>query len=133
RLIATNAGGKSDTCGIALMAGDTIAPVLTGISADPSIITVANNQLKDVTVNYQVSDCGPVTTTLSVTSNEPISASDWQIVNGHQVKLRAMRSIFGNGRIYTITVTATDGAGNTSTANTEVIVPSSKPWTSGDG
>lgn len=133
QLIATNAGGKSDTCGIALMVGDSIAPVISNVNTDPSIITIANNQLKNVTVNYDVSDCSPVTSVLTVTSNEPISNSDWQVVNDHEVKLRAMRSIFGNGRIYTITITSTDSAGNVSTAITEVIVPGSKPWTSGGG
>jgi uncharacterized lipoprotein YddW (UPF0748 family) len=132
-LIATNAGGKSDTCGIALLAGDSISPVISNISTDPSIITIANNQMKDVTVHYNVSDCSPLTSVLTVTSNEPISNADWEIVNDHQLKLRAMRSIFGNGRIYTITVTSTDSAGNVSTASTEVIVPGHKPWTSGGG
>lgn len=133
RLIATNAGGKSDTCGITMLAGDSIAPVISGVSTDPSIITVANNQMKPVTMNYNVSDCSPVSTTLTVTSNEPITAADWEVVNDHQVRLRAMRAIFGNGRIYTITITATDSAGNVSTANAEVLVPGNKPWTSGGG
>ena len=35
--------------------------------------------------------------------------------------LRAERSGTGTGRIYTITITATDSAGNVSTANAEMI------------
>jgi hypothetical protein len=40
--------------------------------------------------------------------------------------LRAERSGGGSGRIYTVTVEATDEAGNTTTATTEVTVPHSK-------
>jgi hypothetical protein len=40
--------------------------------------------------------------------------------------LRAERSGGGDGRIYTIAITATDEAGNVSTATCEVAVPHSK-------
>jgi hypothetical protein len=57
-----------------------------------------------------------------VSSNEPINgtgdgdtAPDWQIVNNHLVKLRAERAGNGSGRVYTITIRATDGCNNSST------------------
>jgi hypothetical protein len=87
-----------------------------------------------VTVNYTASDaCGPVTTTLGVTSDEPVTGAgqglaglttpDWQVVDAHRVRLRSERSVRGDGRIYTITITATDAAGGTSTAQTTVTMP----------
>ena len=87
--------------------------------------------MKNVTVSYNVTDnCGPVTTTLSVTSNEPQSGTgngdepiDWQIIDNHRLKLRAERAGSGDGRIYTITIRATDAAGNVSTQTVTVAVP----------
>lgn len=77
-------------------------------------------------------NCGPVTVSLEVSSNEPVNGTgdgdtdpDWEIINNNLVKLRAERSGTGTGRIYTITVTATDAAGNQATATTEVRVPHS--------
>jgi extracellular elastinolytic metalloproteinase len=104
---------------------DTGAPVISNISASPSVLQPPNHKMVDVAVAYDVTDlCSGVTTTLSVTSNEPEGASsDWEIVNNHLVRLRAERLGGGNDRIYTITITATDPDGNTSTATVTVTVP----------
>jgi uncharacterized lipoprotein YddW (UPF0748 family) len=134
RLIATNAGGKSDTCSFAIHLRDTIAPQITGLATNPSLITIPNNKMVPVTVSYAVSDCSPVTSVITVASNEPVwGAPDWEVVDAHTVKLRAQRLPLGNGRVYTITVTSTDSAGHVSTATTNVLVPGSKPWTYDDG
>ncbi len=134
RLIATNAGGKADTCSFAVTVKDTIPPQITGLAADPFIIANANNQMKAVTLNYTVAECGAVTNVITITSNEAVNgAPDWEVIDDHHIKLRAERNILGNGRIYTIKVTATDAAGNVSTQSTDVLVPSNKPWTHGDG
>ena len=84
----------------------------------------------NVAVNYNVTDnCGPVTCALSVSSNEPINgtgdgdtAPDWEIVDAHHVRLRAERAGNGTGRIYTITITCRDSAGNSSNKNVRVQV-----------
>jgi hypothetical protein len=87
--------------------------------------------MHDVTVSYTATDncSGVVTTSLSVTSNEDANgkgdgntSSDWEIKNEHEVKLRAERSGNGTGRIYTITITATDAAGNSSSRPVNVYV-----------
>jgi hypothetical protein len=85
----------------------------------------------DVTVNYIVTDnCGVVSTSLSVTSNEPIdgqgdgsTSPDWEVVDAHHVRLRAERSGKGDGRIYSVTITATDTGGNTAAQSVSVRVP----------
>ena len=92
------------------------------------------HQMVPVTVRYTATDaCGPVTSALSVTSDEPVTGHgqglaglttpDWHVIDAHHVRLRAERSPRGDGRVYTITITATDAAGGTSTAQVTVTVP----------
>jgi hypothetical protein len=84
-----------------------------------------------LTVNYSATDnCGSVASVLRVTSNEPINglgdgdtAPDWVVLDAHHVRLRAERSGRGNGRVYTITITSTDSAGNSSSTQVSVRVP----------
>jgi hypothetical protein len=47
---------------------------------------------------------------------------DWEIIDAHLVALRAERSGTGAGRAYTVTLTCTDAAGNTSTRSRHVSV-----------
>jgi predicted extracellular nuclease len=122
------------SCSFAVTINDTEAATITGESANPAVLWPPNHRLVPVTINYTTSDnCGPVTCTLSVTSNEPINstddgdtAPDWIIDDAHHVKLRAERSGIGTGRIYTITITCTDGAGNSSIKTVVVTVPLTK-------
>ena len=77
-----------------------------------------------VTVGYgAANNCGPdPVCTLAVTNNETGTA-DAQVIDAHHVLLRAERAGNGPGRIYTITIRATDAAGNTNTATVQVTVP----------
>lgn len=110
---------------------DREAPVITGASADPSSLFPPNHKMRNVNLSYSVSDnCGPVTTTISVSSNEPVTGTgsgdtgpDWEIIDNRRLKLRAERSGSGNGRIYTITITSTDASGNQSNQTVTVTVP----------
>lgn len=58
------------------------------------------------------------------------TSPDWLVIdNGDgtfDVQLRAERAGNGDGRVYTITVTATDAAGNSASASGDVTVPHSK-------
>jgi len=87
--------------------------------------------MRDVTINYSPTDsCGGVSCQITnVTSNEPVSGTgdgdtspDWEVVDEHHVRLRAEHARGGTGRIYTITVTCTDAAGNVATKTVEVHV-----------
>jgi hypothetical protein len=119
------------SCSFTVTVNDTEPPTVTGVSANPAVLWPPNHRLVPVTINYATTDnCGPVTCTLSVTSNEPINstddgdtAPDWIIEDAHHVKLRAERSGIGTGRVYTITITCTDGAGNSSIKTVSVTVP----------
>jgi hypothetical protein len=60
---------------------------------------------------------------VAVASDERVGRyPDW-IVNGRAVKLRAERDDRGNGRVYTLTYTLVDEAGNTTQAVDTVKVP----------
>ena len=84
-------------------------------------------------ITYTATDnCGAVNTRLSVSSNEPAdgtgdgdAAPDWEVSDSdpHHVRLRAERSGQGGGRVYTITITAADSHGNTSSQVVTVRVP----------
>jgi hypothetical protein len=132
-LRATDIGGNFSTCSFEWTRVEQTAPVITGLQTDKTVLRVPNHKMNEVAVNYTATDnCGPVTVTLEVSSNEPVNGTgdgntspDWEIINNNLVKLRAERSGNGTGRIYTITVTATDAAGNQSSATTEVRVPHS--------
>lgn len=119
---------------------DNTVPTLAPI-ADKAILWPPNHHMVNVVIQANASDNSglPVTLTVSVTSNEPIEglgdgdmSPDWTepIVDQENgiitLQLRAERSGTGNGRVYTITVTASDQSGNNSTVNIEIIVPHDK-------
>ena len=115
---------------------DTVAPVIASVSATPNSLGAPNHKMTAVSIGARVTDNCPGATTWSVTgisSNEPANGTgdgdtepDWTMAGAHAVSLRAERAGTGSGRIYTITITAKDAAGNTSTATTTVSVPHNK-------
>ena len=111
---------------------ETTPPVITSISASPSVLKPPNHTLRLVTVSVSDSDnCdpNPVCKIISVTSNEPDSGcssgdkpNDIQNISGLTVQLRAERCGTGTSSIYTITVQCKDASGNASTKTTTVKV-----------
>jgi len=108
---------------------DNTPPTITTESPRPASLWPPNHTMRDVLVNYTVMDNCSSTCTLRVTSNEPVNgtgdgdtAPDWEIVDAHHVRLRAERAAIGNGRKYTITVTCTDSAGNSTSKDVAVFV-----------
>jgi hypothetical protein len=106
------------------------APVISGVSASTSSLSPADHQMKDVTINYSAQgNCFPITTWLTVTSNEPVSGTgngdlspDWIIIDDHHLQLRSERSVSGTGRIYTITVNAKNAFGTYCKKTIKVVV-----------
>src|SRR5205823_6771820 len=119
---ASVASGNTATCAFNVSVSDAEPPSITNVSVDPAVLKQNNHELVDVTVNYTAVDNsgGTPTVVLTVTSNEPTNglgdgdtAPDWEVVDAHHVRLRQERSGLEPGRIYTITITAADSAGNT--------------------
>jgi hypothetical protein len=113
-----------------------IPAVISNVSVDPPVLWPANHKMVLVKVNYDLENmciADPVIAWLSVSSNEPVkgfgdgdTAPDWFVWGPHHLQLRAERSGKGTGRVYTITITARDWRGNTSTQTVTVTVPHNK-------
>jgi DNA/RNA endonuclease G (NUC1) len=124
----TNFGAA--TGGSSLRVVDTTAPTIGGVTATPGTLGPPNHRMIDVFVSYTASDfSGAPVCTVSVSSNEAINGNgdgntsiDWQVIDPHHVQLRAERAGGGGGRIYTVTVSCSDAAGNTSGAVGTVTV-----------
>jgi hypothetical protein len=103
-------------------------PVISSPSASPNSLWPPNNKLVNVTISYTTSTSSgcPVTSVLTVASNETDAKPEWIIVDAHHLQLVAGRDGNGSGRIYTITITATNAIGQVTTSTVEVVVPHDK-------
>jgi hypothetical protein len=104
---------------------DTTPPTITAISASPNTLSPPNHKMVPVTISVTVTDiCDPAPTAkiISVSSNEP-GAGEYQITGPLSVNIQSERNGGGNGRVYTITVQASDDSGNTSNRSVTVTVP----------
>ena len=134
-VVVIDAADYTASCSTTVTVVDTVAPVITSASASPHSLWPPNHKMVNIALKVTVTDaCSPTAWHIvSVQSNEPINglgdgdtSPDWQILGDHNLCLRAERSGKGSGRIYTITLQATDGAGNVSTPQTvTVTVPKS--------
>jgi hypothetical protein len=133
---ATDGSDNSNDCDFTVTVQDTIAPVISSVSANPNNLLPPNHKMTPVTVSVDVSDicdAAPACHIAEVSSNEPVNgpgdgntSPDWVITGDLTVDLRAERSGNGSGRVYTIIVDCTDGSGNISTETVEVTVPHNK-------
>lgn len=108
---------------------DTTAPTLAPVASE-TMLWPPDNKLEAVTIQANASDDSgePLILDATVSSNEPddgdcfIDSVD-SATGLIALRLRAERSGNGDGRVYTVTITATDISGNTSTAAVEITVP----------
>jgi hypothetical protein len=127
----TDLAENSATCSFAVTVVDKEPPSVSSFSLTAPPLWPPNHQMVDVTANYGLSDnCDPGSCVLSVTSNEPENGlgdgdtdHDWEIVDARHLRVRAERSGNGNGRVYTVTLTCTDAAGNQTVRIGTLTVP----------
>jgi hypothetical protein len=123
-LYVTDSHGAQSSCTSTVHVVDTTPPSISGASASPNTIWPPNGKLVDVLVSYSTADnCSAVNSQLSISSNEPTASGDMVVVDNHHVRLRADRLASGKGRIYTITIKATDQSGNSAQRSVTVTVP----------
>jgi probable HAF family extracellular repeat protein len=113
------------------MATSCAAPVISEVSATPNVLWPPNHNFVPVSIGYTVDDRCASKCGLSVSSNEPLNGKgdgntsvDWQVIDVHQVQLRAERAGNGSGRVYTVSVTCTNESNQqSSTKAVQVSVP----------
>ena len=113
---ARDSCGNTATRTQVINVNDTEAPKVSGISASKAALWPPNHKMQDVYINYTATDNCKVVGTLSVTSSDPVlggsdgdQAPDWEIIDGHHIRLRAEKGAHGESRIYTIKVSVSDG------------------------
>ena len=128
---ATDPAGNSTDCSQVITVFDNVPPQITGLAPSQSSLWPPNHTMRDITLNYTVTDncVTNVNTNVSITSNESVNGvadgdtdPDWEILDNNHIRLRAERAANGTGRVYTITVTVTDGCNAPVTASTQVVV-----------
>jgi hypothetical protein len=120
-IIATSSTGQK--CSFTITVTDNESPSLTALTLSRQQLWPVTDKLKKVGVYYSTTDnAQDVKTKISVSSNATDGQKDWEIVDEHLLRLKASRLPDGSARIYTITVTATDEAGNKTTRTTTIAV-----------
>lgn len=123
--------GTDDASATLTVIADNVPPVISSVTSSPATLWPPNHKMRDVTISVVSTDnCGTSTCQItSVASNEAETGTgdgdrgpDWEIVDATHVKLRAEKGTAAEQRVYTITVTCTDGKGNTSTGTTTVVI-----------
>jgi hypothetical protein len=136
---ATDPSGNTATCSQTITVVDDVPPTVSGETSSTYVLSPPNHTMRDVTINYTATDNCAVTTTVSVESNEPINGvgdgdtdPDYVVLDNvpgsagqyvSHLQLRAERAAGGTGRIYTVTITATDPYGNTTIKTIDIQVP----------
>ena len=130
RYFATDAAGNDEVPNALAVRVDTVAPSITGVPASDCTVWPINQQLREVAV-VRAEDLvsGVASLQVTATSSEPSDSNEPDVVvtsdgaGGFVVSLRAERLSKGQGRVYTVTATATDLADNVRTMTTQCVVP----------
>ncbi len=132
-VIATSASGEK--CSFTITVTDNESPVLSELTLSEDRIWPASNRMKKIRVNYTVTDnAQEVNSVLTVSSNNlDATRKDFEVIDNHVVRLSASRLPNGEPRIYLISVTSTDVAGNKMTRTTSIAVSETMVALKADG
>src|SRR5262245_38736641 len=111
------AGNQSNAATTVVVPADTTAPLITALSASPSLIWPANGKLVPVLLSVSAEDDVDASPTCSVSGVSGGPAFDYVVTGPLSVKLRAVKNAN-----YLVAVTCTDDAGNSSVAAVSVSV-----------
>ncbi|MFA6950753.1 MAG: T9SS type A sorting domain-containing protein [Lentimicrobiaceae bacterium] len=129
--LLTNESGETASCSFDVIVYDWEPPVITGLSNYFEPLWPPNHKMVHVPIDYNVNDiCGNTYTELWVFSSEPENgpgdgdlSPDWEIIDNHNVMLRAERSGTGPGREYYIYIVSHDDFYNYSFEMVIITVP----------
>jgi len=128
-LTVTDNNNNTSTCTATVTVVDNIPPIITAVVSTPQAIWPPDRKMKSVTLSTTSTDNCIVhscrITGVAIKAGEFANDNigpDWEITGNNTVNLRAEIPKRGIKRIYTITVTCTDAAGNASSATTDVTV-----------
>jgi Tol biopolymer transport system component len=110
------------------------APDCSGVAASRPVLTTANHRLVPITLDGATDPDGdPVTLSVDgVTQDEPVvsrtdnTSPDAVDQGDGQLRVRAERNPHGDGRVYRIAFTASDGRGGSCSGTARVSVPRKK-------
>ncbi len=128
---ATNGAGLSNSVSVTIKI-DSNPPLISGMPTPACSLWPPNRklvQVADVRASDALAALAPGSFRVNTISNEPSQPGDPDIVvtpdhsGGFVVQFRADRLGGGNGRVYTLSATATDKAGNSATATSICVVP----------
>jgi hypothetical protein len=127
---ATDRAGNVEAARTIRLAIDRTPPTIAGMPEATCNLWPPNNKMVDVaTVRALDSGAGLASFSVAASSNEAQAGKDADIAIAgdglapRTVSLRASRLGNGTGRVYTVTATATDAAGNSAAATATCLVP----------
>lgn len=129
---ATDSIGQTSQCTFNVTVNDVEKPTITSASVSVSTFWTPSHEMINVGLSASATDnCGAVVLTVAVFGDENDESPtgdgsfspDAKNIAVGSLRLRAERSQKGDGRVYLIIVTATDGAGNTAKACLTVVAP----------
>ena len=130
--VTDNDGFFTEATADVVITPDVTAPVITNVTATPGSLWPVNHQMRPVSFAVSVADaCGNATCRIvSVASSEAAYEKgvhrhepDWIVAGALTLQLRAERTGTGQGRVYTVTLSCADAAGNASSKTVIVTVP----------
>ncbi|MBF0431135.1 MAG: hypothetical protein HQK83_07645 [Fibrobacteria bacterium] len=137
QLITTDAANNEVVSEITVEVKDSESPTLAPL-ASTQILWPPNHKMQEVVIEANAADNSgqPVVLTVEIASSETLEFEkdgtpipDFEIIDIEQstgtiiLNLRSERKGKGDGRIYSVTITATDNSGNSSTTVVEIKAP----------
>jgi hypothetical protein len=129
---ATDAAGNTGSATLHVTVEDTTAPSIEMLALpNGGVIWPPNGQMVPIDVDATATDAisVPVCAVTTIVSSEPTTSRgrnagpDWLITGPLSVELRATRTGNGPGRVYTLTISCEDEAGNSTTGVVTATVP----------
>ena len=126
----TNETGDIATCSFNVYVNDVEPPIIIGLNDEYEPLWPPNHKMVGIYLDYTVMDDCSTTTEIFISSNEPENGlgdgdlyPDWEVIDEHNILLRAERSGNGDGREYYITIKVYDDSMNYTEQQIIITVP----------